>query len=419
MTGKGSIPHNNRSFSAKNVDRERSNQNIVFVREDLQQVYHELFDAALAEANAKKKKTRDKIPDYYEHIRQGKQEKLFHEVIFQIGNLDDCGCGTEGGERAAAALKAFAESFQEQNPHLRVFNMVLHMDEATPHLHVDFVPFATEQTRGLSTRVSMKQALLQQGFKGQGRTNTEWKIWMDHEKERLKEIAQAHNFEIISLGGGRKHMELTAYRAAAKELEVIQEQVAAANAEYEAILAENDSLRAEKKALQGTVQRLKAAEKVSLDLDCIQPEKTLTGAVKGVTVEQVEQLKEKVIAGKAAECREKEMQAKLKEAEQKLNAAIPKIEEQKKAAKERSRLINEKKQLEVQVEYLEQDLEQERKFSRHLLRGIEKGLEFLEKHLPEKFLPLIEKVREMLPVLEIQLPEQEQERNYTWGDMER
>lgn len=132
MTGKGSIPHNNRSFSAKNVDRERSNQNIVFVREDLKQVYHELFDAALAEANAKKKKTRDKIPDYYEHIRQGKQEKLFHEVIFQIGNLDDCGCGTEGGERAAAALKAFAESFQEQNPHLRVFNMVLHMDEATP-----------------------------------------------------------------------------------------------------------------------------------------------------------------------------------------------------------------------------------------------------------------------------------------------
>lgn len=100
-------------------------------------------------------------------------------------------------------------------------------------------------------------------------------------------------------------------------------------------------------------------------------------------------------------------------------SCIPKIEEQKKVAKERSRLINEKKQLEVQVEYLEQDLEQERKFSRHLLRGIEKGLEFLEKHLPEKFLPLIEKVREMLPVLEIQLPEQEQERNYTWGDMER
>ena len=48
--------------------------------------------------NAKKKKTRDKIPDYYEHIRQSKQEKVLHEAIFQIGNMEDCGCGSQGGE---------------------------------------------------------------------------------------------------------------------------------------------------------------------------------------------------------------------------------------------------------------------------------------------------------------------------------
>lgn len=121
MTGRGSIRHNNRSFSAANVDRSRSGQNVTFCNEDLKKVYHELFDEALAAYNAKKKKTRDKIPDYYEHIRQSKQEKLFHEAIFQIGNLTDCGCGSPGGERAAAALKEFAESFQERNPHLRVF----------------------------------------------------------------------------------------------------------------------------------------------------------------------------------------------------------------------------------------------------------------------------------------------------------
>ena len=130
MTGAGSIRHNNRSFSAANVDRSRTEQNIVFCNEDLKQVYHMVFDEALAAYNAKKTKTRDKIPDYYEHIRQSKQEKLFHEAIFQIGNMSDCGCGTPDGERAAAALKDFAESFAERNPHLRVFNMVLHMDEA-------------------------------------------------------------------------------------------------------------------------------------------------------------------------------------------------------------------------------------------------------------------------------------------------
>ena len=192
---------------------------MTFCNDDLKQVYHEIFDEALAAYNAKKKKTRDKIPDYYEHIRQGKQEKLFHEAIFQIGNLEDCGCGSPGGERAAAALKEFAESFQERNPHLRVFNMVLHMDEATPHLHVDFVPVATEQSRGLSTRVSMKQALKQQGFVGLGRNQTEWRAWMEREKASLTEIAQAHEFEIISLGGGRPHMELPEFKAAAKRLE--------------------------------------------------------------------------------------------------------------------------------------------------------------------------------------------------------
>src|SRR5699024_8814494 len=205
-------------------------------------------------------KTRDKIPDYYEHIRQSKQEKLFHEAIFQIGNLEDCGCGSPGGERAAAALKEFAEFFQERNPHLRVFNMVLHMDEATPHLHVDFVPVATEQSRGLSTRVSMKQALKQQGFVGLGRNQTELRAGMEREKASRTEIAQAHEFEIISLGGGRPHMELPEFKAAAKRLEAVQEQVAAAEQD----IAE---LEKQRKALQGTVRQLQAAEKVRVGLD--------------------------------------------------------------------------------------------------------------------------------------------------------
>ena len=259
MTGRGSIRHNNRSFSAANVDRSRSEQNITFCNDDLKQVYHELFDEALAAYNAKKKKTRDKIPDYYEHIRQSKQEKLFHEAIFQIGNMEDCGCGSPGGERAAAALKEFAESFQERNPHLRVFNMVLHMDEATPHLHVDFVPVATGQSRGLSTRVSMKQALKQQGFESLGRKQTEWKAWMEREKVSLGEIAQVHDFEIISLGGGRPHMDLPEYRAAAQRLEAVQEQVAAAEQDIA-------TLEKQKKALQGNVKLLKAVEKVKPDL---------------------------------------------------------------------------------------------------------------------------------------------------------
>ena len=381
---------------------------MTFCNDDLKQVYHEIFDEALAAYNAKKKKTRDKIPDYYEHIRQGKQEKLFHEAIFQIGNLEDCGCGSPGGERAAAALKEFAESFQERNPHLRVFNMVLHMDEATPHLHVDFIPVATEQSRGLSTRVSMKQALKQQGVVSLGRKQSEWNAWMEREKAALTEIAQAHEFEIISLGGGRPHMDLPEYRAAAQRLEAVQEQVTA---------AEHDMAELEKqrKALQGTVRRLQAAEKVRVDLEAIQPERTLTGAVRGVTVEQVEDLKAAAIRGTVAEHDVRE----LKEENRQLRSRLPSVKEQLKEAEEQQRLLNENYDLRVEVEYLTESLNSERDFSSRLLEGIGAVLDFLDRHLPEQFRPLVEKARELLPVPELQQPEQEQERGHTWGGMER
>lgn len=406
MTGRGSIRHNNRSFSAANIDRSRTGLNVTFCQEDLKQVYHQVFDEALAAYNAKKKKTRDKIPDYYEHIRQGKQEKLFHEVIFQIGNKDDCGCGSLDGDRAAAVLKEFAESFQERNPHLRVFNAVLHMDEATPHIHIDFVPVATEQTRGLQTRVSMKQALKQQGFTSLGRNMTEWRAWMEREKQTLAELAQAHEFEIVSLGGGRKHMDLPEYRAAAQRLEAVQEQVIAADQE----LAD---LEKQKKALGGTVKALKAAEKVRVRLDTIQPEKTLTGAVKGVTVEQVEQLKAAALRGVQAEQRAKEAEAE----NRRLQGMIPSTKEKLREAQAQQRVEQENRQLRVDNEYLQEQLEEERSFSARLLAGIDAALDYLWEHLPEPLRPIIEKAQQLIPVPDVQKPEQKQERGHSWGDM--
>ena len=406
MTGRGSIRHNNRTFSAANIDRSRTAQNVTFCREDLKQVYHLVFDEALAAYNAKKKKTRDKIPDYYEHIRQGKQEKLFHEVIFQIGNKDDCGCGTLDGDRAAAVLKEFAESFQERNPHLRVFNAVLHMDEATPHIHIDFVPVATEQTRGLQTRVSMKQALKQQGFTSLGRNMTEWRAWMDREKQTLAELAQAHEFEIVSLGGGRKHMDLPEYREAAQRLEAAQEQVMATEQEIAA-------LEKQKKGLQGTVRALEAAEKVRVRLDTIQPERTLTGAVKGITVEQVEQLKAAALRGVQAEQRAKEAEAE----NRRLQGMIPSTKKRLQEAEAQAKIRQENQQLQVENEYLQEQLEEERSFSARLLAGIDAALDFLWEHLPEPLRPLIEKAQQLIPVPDVQEPKREHDRGHSLDGM--
>ena len=167
MVGKGSLTHNGRAFKVKNVKEDYTQYNIEYCNENIKSVYHELFDKALERYNEKQTRNDRKINNYYEKIRTSKQEKLFHEVIFQIGNKDDMNAQSENGELAKKILDEFMKNFQQRNPNLKVFSAHLYMDEETPHLHIDFVPFVSGSKRGLDTRVSMKQALASMGFKGE------------------------------------------------------------------------------------------------------------------------------------------------------------------------------------------------------------------------------------------------------------
>ena len=195
MVGKGSITHNNRDFIAENVDGERTKNNITYCNEKIQDVYHELFDEALQKYIEKQTRSDRVIADYYEKIRTGKQEKPFHEIILQIGDKDTMGAETENGELAKKILDRYMHDFEKRNPNLRVFSAHLHMDEATPHLHIDFIPFTTNSKRGLETRVSLKKALEAQGFIGGSRSDTEWNQWVASEKEVLSQIMLEHGIE--------------------------------------------------------------------------------------------------------------------------------------------------------------------------------------------------------------------------------
>lgn len=208
MVGKGSVTHNSRSFTAENVDSERTHLNIDYCNEPIKKVYHEMFDEALKQYNDKQKRKDRKIGDYYKHIQSGKQEKLFHEIIFQIGNKEDMSATGEHAELARTILDEYYQGFQERNPYLRVFSAHLHMDEATPHIHIDFVPFTTGSNRGLETRVSLKQALANQGFKGNGRGDTEWNRWILSEKKVLAQIMERHGIEWEQKGTNEQHLGL-------------------------------------------------------------------------------------------------------------------------------------------------------------------------------------------------------------------
>ena len=222
MIGKGSVNHNTRAFIAKNVDKNRSADNVEFCQEDIKQVYHKLFDEALKRYNAKQKRKDRMIDNYYEKIRRGKQEKLFHEVIFQIGNKDDMNAKSEDGLLAKRILTEFMDEFQARNPNLYVFSAHLHMDEETPHLHIDFVPYTTGSKRGLDTRVSLKSALAAEGFTGGTRGATELNQWIASEKQELATVMERYGVEWLQKGTHEKHLSVLEFEKKERAKEIAE-----------------------------------------------------------------------------------------------------------------------------------------------------------------------------------------------------
>ena len=234
MVGKGSVNHNSRKFKAENVDGSRTHLNIDYCNEPIKKIYHELFDKALKIYNEKQTRADRRIENYYEKIRNSKQEKPFHELILQIGDKENMSAESENGQLARQILDEYYRGFQERNPNLKVFSAHLHMDEATPHLHIDFVPFTTGSKRGLDTRVSLKQALATQGFKGGTRGDTEWNQWVQAEKEQLAAVMERYGIEWEHKGTHEKHLSVLDYKKQEreKEIEVLEDKLAEKKDEF-------------------------------------------------------------------------------------------------------------------------------------------------------------------------------------------
>ena len=252
MIGAGSLAHNRRNFIAENVDPDRVHLNICYQYENLKEVYKKLFDDSVKRYNVGKRKDRQ-ITNYYEKIRQGKQEKLFHEVIFQIGNREDMAVGTTEGDLAVKVLDEYVKNFQQRNPTLHVFSCYLHQDEATPHLHIDFVPYVTGwKGKGMDTRVSLKQALKSLGFQGGSKHDTELNQWINHEKEVLAEIARQHGIEWEQKGTHEEHLDVYNFKKKERKKEV-----QALEQEKEYLTAENEGLTAQIAEARADIQLLK------------------------------------------------------------------------------------------------------------------------------------------------------------------
>jgi len=259
MLGKGSINHNSRKFMASNIDSERSQSNISYCNKPIKEVYKELFNDAVKRYNEKQTRSDRRIDNYYEKIRTGKQEKLFYEVILQIGNNENMSAITEEGQLASRVLDEYMKDFQKRNPYLHVFSAHLHMDEATPHLHIDFVPFITESKRGLDTRVSLKQALASQGFSGGSRGDTEWNQWVKSEKEQLSQVMECHGIGWEQLGTHHEHLSVIDYKKEqrTKEVAALDEKISDKQDEVDFLVEKNVSAKNELTNVESKIETTK------------------------------------------------------------------------------------------------------------------------------------------------------------------
>lgn len=221
----GVIGHNNRTFVAKNVNAEKVSDNITYVQKDLKEVYKEIFSEALEKYNAKQKRSDRVINDYYEHIKNSNKEKPFYEAVIQFGNIDNAKVGTDGGERAKKMLDEYMKDFEKRNPNFVVFNAVMHLDESTPHLHIDFVPVAYNQSQGLETRVSMRKACEQMDCSAKSKKHSERQQWAEKEKEIMKSIAKKHGLEIENKNITRPHLSVEEYKQTCRELDKKKKQI--------------------------------------------------------------------------------------------------------------------------------------------------------------------------------------------------
>ncbi len=141
--------------------------------------------------------------------KKGGGEKLFYEQLVQVGDMHDSGnkFSQDEAKKCKEILKEYAEDFQQRNPNLYVFNAVIHMDEATPHLHIDYIPLAKENYKqGLKVRNSLSRALQEQGIeKGEGNVKSnEFTNWRQKEIEEIEKVCQKYNVKTKHLNSEKR-----------------------------------------------------------------------------------------------------------------------------------------------------------------------------------------------------------------------
>ena len=227
--GKGSRFHNLRLYEENgmeipdNIDPSRSNENITLIDIPLHEAYKKIFGKAVEEYNQKQTRKDRKIKSYITKIENSKNgEQVFYEDVVQWGMIKDFVNNPTTREVAKKCLIEYVEGFQKANPQLIIIGAYIHMDEGSPHLHIDYVPVATGYKRGLSKRNSLDKAMKQMGYVpegGESKKNNATQVWKAAERARFAEICRKHGLEVEQeQQWNRKNLSVEEYKQAKEKM---------------------------------------------------------------------------------------------------------------------------------------------------------------------------------------------------------
>lgn len=392
--GKGSMAHNNREFITENVDKDRIKDNITYKQESLTDAYEHCFGQAIQDYNDKQKRNDRKIDGvqgYINKIKNSKNgEKLFYENVVQVGNMFDSAIGSEQGEICKQILNDYMKSFQERNPNLYVFNAVLHLDEQTPHLHIDYIPIATDYQKGLSVRNSLDKALKQQGVEGKSNKFENRTIaWQKGEKDHIEILMNARGLQRAEDKGlDQEHLTVNQYKAVVNEIKNEVKELPK-QIEFKPTLFDKEKVTVNKKDLEQLEHRARLSlthEKASKNLIAeIKEDKKETQEIIESKLNWAEKYNSMALHDSVKAREEFEKYRRLYRQQQKLNESYNELLNGYKAQnKKLIELTAENKNLKAQINDLRQSIEQRVQSAIKPLQEQIQALQSVKKSLEER-----------------------------------
>lgn len=392
--GKGSMAHNNREFITENVDKDRIKDNITYKQESLTDAYEHCFGQAIQDYNDKQKRNDRKIDGvqgYINKIKNSKNgEKLFYENVVQVGNMFDSAIGSEQGEICKQILNDYMKSFQERNPNLYVFNAVLHLDEQTPHLHIDYIPIATDYQKGLSVRNSLDKALKQQGVEGKSNKFENRTIaWQKGEKDHIEILMNARGLQRAEDKGlDQEHLTVNQYKAVVNEIKNEVKELPK-QIEFKPTLFDKEKVTVNKKDLEQLEHRARLSlthEKASKNLIAeIKEDKKETQEIIESKLNWAEKYNSMALHDSVKAREEFEKYRRLYRQQQKLNESYKELLIGYQAQNEKLReLTAENKNLKAQINDLRQSIEQRVQSAIKPLQEQIQALQSVKKNLEER-----------------------------------